>query len=165
MEPIQVSYSLNQQNDGAIVDLWRGNQHLGNLSFDKAQLDAHIAAMGDLRASLGDIIPDPPARITADVNPRWFMPGFRKPEGRLLLLRHSGFGWLGFIFPDHEAGNVASVLTRSLPMATPSPQPPAGSDPSPHREAGPAHQGWSSPDGAWQGFGTGTGGGGNGGHL
>jgi hypothetical protein len=49
------------------------------------------------------------------VDPVWKTPGYNTTQGRPLVLRHPGFGWIGFEFPEKEATAIADWFTRDLP--------------------------------------------------
>ncbi len=163
---MRLVYETNRENDRVILRLSPETGQTIELSFTSAQLDFHIAEMGRRRAGLREgVTNDPPQSLDCELNPGWKMIDEHRPAGRPLFLRHRSFGWLGFVFPEAEAKRIAHWLTTPLLPVQPPPAPPA-SPSQPHREAGPAHSGWSSNSGsggAWQGFGSGPGGGGGGG--
>ncbi|MBV9265279.1 MAG: hypothetical protein JO061_03835 [Acidobacteriaceae bacterium] len=169
-----VRYWHDQQSDLVIMQLSRETDTI-TVRFTSAQLDVHIAEMGRLRAAMREpVSATAPVSLEAQVNPAWTMSDQRERQGVGLMVRHSGFGWLGFRFPDHEAQRIGHWLTELYQNLNDykrrvdsqsranveSPRPTT-----PHREAGPA--GWGSGTASsnansagWQGFGSGTGGGG-----
>ena len=60
--------------------------------------------------------------VRAAVDPQWRSPPYRAPQGRVLILKHPGLGWLHFIFPEEQAAKVAQLLSLEMP-----PPPPAAS--------------------------------------
>lgn len=48
----------------------------------------------------------------ADYDPRWEIAPDSQNQFATLWIRHPGFGWSGFGFPRHEAGNIAKWLRR-----------------------------------------------------
>jgi hypothetical protein len=57
---------------------------------------------------------DPGSRFKALINPRWCIPDPANdpPQGRAMVLRHLGLGWLAFVFPPVEAARIAEWLTK-----------------------------------------------------
>lgn len=93
----------------------------GHVFLDGAETEQVLHGIAKCRAALRDPVPpdlDPGARLEALVDPRWRIDGVRLPEGRVLMLRHPGFGWLSFVIPDHEAKAMAEWLTKELPVKT-----------------------------------------------
>ena len=66
-------------------------------------------------------VADAPAEglVQAVVNPAWVAPAFKAPQGRVLILRHPGLGWIHFIFPEERADQVAKVLAADLQPTPP----------------------------------------------
>ena len=59
--------------------------------------------------------------VQAVVDPNWVAPPYRAPQGRVLIVKHPGFGWIHFIFPDERAEQVSKVLATEFPAFTPPP--------------------------------------------
>lgn len=57
--------------------------------------------------------------VQAVVDPAWVAPAYRAPQGRVLIVRHPGLGWIHFIFPDERADQVAKVLAADVEPAPP----------------------------------------------
>ena len=62
---------------------------------------------------------DEPAegRVQAIVDPAWRSPAYKAPQGRVLILKHPGFGWIHFIFPEDKADLVSKLLAADLEPA------------------------------------------------
>lgn len=52
--------------------------------------------------------------VQAVVDPEWRAPAYKAPQGRVLVLRHPGFGWIHFIFPEDKADRVSKLLAMEL---------------------------------------------------
>jgi hypothetical protein len=52
---------------------------------------------------------DPGARLAVEPDPSWQVAS-AGPGRSSLLLRHPGFGWLGFSFGANEAAEIAAAL-------------------------------------------------------
>lgn len=83
---------------------------------DTNQLDGFIHLLAAIREGMNDPIPQ-----TLDPNPR--LPVVRQPnwlvfeptaQGRVLALRHPGFGWMAFLLPEAHAIGLAKLLLPSL---------------------------------------------------
>ncbi len=95
-----------------------------------AQLDELIAAAAKRRVELEPAqAVQPPGRIEAIVNPAWHTSML--PTGVLFMLRHPGFGWLGFALSHEHRAHLAtlwlhqSLLHRPEAAAAPAVAPPA----------------------------------------
>jgi hypothetical protein len=75
------------------------------------EIAGHRARLKELPAKELDI----GSRVDAVFDPIWLGYGKNTDQGRLLALRHPGFGWLGFIIPDHKAAAMAKWLPEELP--------------------------------------------------
>jgi len=91
----------------------------GTLTLSPAQADALIRDLGKNRALLVQPVASEPDESAIDpvIDPGWQTPDVRYPEGRMLLVRDPGLGWLSYIFPDNEAADIAQWLTKALPLA------------------------------------------------
>ena len=68
----------------------------------------------------GAVAPGPAeGMVTAVVDPAWVAPAYKAPQGRVLILRHPGLGWIHFIFPEDKADQVSKVLAADLQPAPP----------------------------------------------
>ncbi|MEP6939638.1 MAG: hypothetical protein ABI846_07730 [Rudaea sp.] len=78
------------------------------------QLDALIDAAAKRRAELAPAIAlQPPPQCEAIVNPAWHTAPL--PTGVLFMLRHPGFGWLGFALPHEHRVHLSTLwLHQSL---------------------------------------------------
>ena len=57
--------------------------------------------------------------VQAVVDPAWIAPPFKAPQGRVLILKHPGLGWIHFIFPEARADQVSKLLASDLQPAPP----------------------------------------------
>ena len=64
---------------------------------------------------------DEPAegQVQAVVDPAWRSPAYKAPQGRVLILKHPGLGWIHFIFPEDKAELVSKLLAADLEPAPP----------------------------------------------
>ena len=91
------------------------------------EIDELIHGLGNLR---GYMEPDHPAtyalgqRVTAVPDPAWATEPDLMQGRSLLRLRDPRFGWLHFLFPQHEARNLGRML--QLQADQPPPGPPKG---------------------------------------
>lgn len=91
---------------------------VGHLDLSAEQLDDLIFKLGEARAELSPpVAADFPeaGKIAAQINPRWCTNPSPHPSipGVLLRLRHSGLGWLGFVFPPNEAISLGRWLSEN----------------------------------------------------
>jgi hypothetical protein len=95
---------------------------LTTLTEDSAQVELSSAGLGLLiqrlafvRAQMNDPVPntlDAGVQTLVALDPIWRTERPPHPglEGILVTLRHNGFGWLGFLLPDHEARSMGTWL-------------------------------------------------------
>lgn len=79
------------------------------------ELDGVIALLMAKRAELREEVTrelDPGSRMPMILDPVWRTPKDHPEEFRGLALRHPGAGWMMFQFPQHEAREIAKILTK-----------------------------------------------------
>jgi len=83
-------------------------------TLDAEQLDALIFAAAKRRGELAPAHPSqPPSQCEAIVNPAWHTAPMA--SGVLFMLRHPGFGWLGFALPHEHRVHLSTLwLHQSL---------------------------------------------------
>lgn len=83
-------------------------------SLDPGNLEKPIEDLSDLRASLtpevASTIPTG-KRLFVTPEPNWDISAEKRKDGKVLLFRHPGIGWLGFIIPHKECERLAKKLT------------------------------------------------------
>ena len=76
-----------------------------------------IHELSDLREALApQVSTSIPAgqRHFATPEPLWEISAEVREDGRVLLIRHPGLGWLGFIIPHNDCERLAEKLTGDL---------------------------------------------------
>lgn len=89
-----------------------------------ALLDAHevddlITQLGEVRRQMLPVPPPQPQRTrmySLEVDPCWYVDKGPLVDGVVLLLRHTGFGWLGFSLPPQSLSRLYQALTVQPPM-------------------------------------------------
>ena len=114
----KVRLMVDDIGENTVVEIWSGGKLLVRHLLDAASLDAHIHLLAKCRTRMRDAIPDerdPGSRFETLIHPKWFIPPPEDdpPEGRVMLVRHPGLGWLAFVFPHTEAAKIAEWLTKS----------------------------------------------------
>lgn len=92
------------------------------LVLDLKGVESILGKLAEMRAGLRPEVPPDLEGVTvvAQVDPAWRTDQSLHPglSGLTLNLRHSGYGWLGFVLPHHEARNLGQWLldnaTRQL---------------------------------------------------
>jgi hypothetical protein len=78
------------------------------------ELENLIANLGRARENLKPSVPDDAPigkKLQAVSNPGWYAPPAESTPGQaVLILRHPGFGWLGFAFSKPEARSLGNYL-------------------------------------------------------
>ena len=118
MNRMELRTKIDEAADECIIELHMNDKPLGHVRLPAPDLETFIHQLSEQRARMRDEVPrtlDPGARFTALVDPIWRVPEDHNAEGRLLILRHPGLGWLAFCFPEHEAQNLCQWLTGHHP--------------------------------------------------
>jgi hypothetical protein len=86
-------------------------------SLDPAKIEQMIQDLSDLREELAPQVPSsvpPGKRLFVTPEPIWKVSAEVREDGRVLLIRHPGLGWLGFIIPQADCDRLAEKLTGVL---------------------------------------------------
>lgn len=86
-------------------------------SLNPAKLEEMIQELSDLREALAPQVSSSiPAgkRLFVTPEPSWEISGEARDDGKVLLIRHPGIGWLGFIIPHDDCKRLAKKLTGKL---------------------------------------------------
>lgn len=84
------------------------------------ELSQLLEGLGMARASMAQEIPNtiqPGTAVVAVENPAWTMPRAHPEGGRVLGLRHPGWGWISYFFPHHEVAAISAALASDFPTA------------------------------------------------
>lgn len=116
---MQLRTSFNAEKQFAQFQINEGERAWAHVTLELPEFSDFVQGMGRMRQLFTEpVAPDLDAgsRLEAVVDPRWRVmnqvPGH--PAGSAtLLLRHPGFGWLGFALPQHEARALGEALLRS----------------------------------------------------
>ena len=112
---MELKYRLNEAKDGVILELIENEKPLGWISFPTEDFDNLIAGLARMRVEMTPPVAptlDPGSRVEPLKNPAWRIPDPCPEDGRVLVLRHPGHGWLGFLIPWDQAAEMAEWLTR-----------------------------------------------------
>jgi hypothetical protein len=91
--------------------------HQRPISDRAAKIEEIIQDLSDLREAFAPQVPTSiPAgkRLFVTPEPIWKISAEVRADGRVLLIRHPGMGWLGFIIPHNECERLAKKLTGDL---------------------------------------------------
>lgn len=88
-----------------------------------ALLDAHeiddlIAQLAEVRSQMRPVPPPQPLRsrmYSLEMDPCWHVDRGPLVDGVVLMLRHTGFGWLGFSLPPPSLSRLDMALTAQPP--------------------------------------------------
>ena len=106
MERMELRAKLNESRSETIIELWMEGEPLGHINLPAAELEGFIHQLARHRRRMAEEVPhdlDPGARLEAEVDPVWRWPkkwSGGGAEGKMLVLRYPGFGWLAFVFPE-----------------------------------------------------------------
>ena len=103
-----------------MLEIRGGEGQLLSAQLDAAALEALMDQLATARAALSPMVPetiDDRMHVRVMPDPVWCMPADDQYGGRVLVLRHPGFGWLGYLFPRKEALQVARWLVHGFEKA------------------------------------------------
>jgi hypothetical protein len=91
---------------------------LGHIVLDASALENLITALANARAAMTQPVAPEIAsgtNLRSIIDPTWRIriPPHPSVPGPILALRHPGFGWLSFVFPDIEANSLAQWLVNN----------------------------------------------------
>ena len=117
--PTELKVHVDVAKLNVVLEAWVNGALSGTLTLSPAQADSLIRDLGKSRALLVQPVASDPDENAVDpiIDPAWQTPDVRYSEGRMLLVRDPGLGWLSYIFPDNEASDLAQWLTKDLPLA------------------------------------------------
>jgi len=101
-----------------VLEAWVNGAPTGGVTLSAVQTDNLIRDLAKSRALLVQPVASELDDNAVDpvIDPAWQVPDVRYSEGRMLSIRDPGLGWLTYIFPDNEAADVATWLTKDLPL-------------------------------------------------
>lgn len=121
--PMRLDCILSSDRNQAILTLMMGDDALGRINLETADLEDLIHRMALTRAAMVEPIPDelePHARLNTVLDPPWKIniPRSHPEDGVLLAIRHPGLGWLTNQFSFHEAQRLGqSLLDLTRPLS------------------------------------------------
>ncbi len=116
-------FQINPAADGAIEFEMIGDD--GETSVKALLTPAESQGLVDLLGAARMVTPGSVAAepaegmVQAVVDPAWVAPPYKAPQGRVLIVRHPGLGWIHFIFPEERAEQVSKVLAADVQPAPP----------------------------------------------
>ena len=118
MKRMVLRAKLNEDRTEAIIELWDDKKPLGHILLGAPELEGFIHQLAKHRTNMVDEVTpelDPGTKLLGIVDPSWNAPWPPLTEGRALILRHPGHGWLSFVFSDHQARAICQWLTKDRP--------------------------------------------------
>jgi hypothetical protein len=106
---------LSDDGRSVVLRFKSGTKTLWVAAADAVSVDALLAHLGDARGRMAETIPvDMPEGTfpLAAYDPRWYVVPDSTNRFATFWVRHPGFGWSGYGFPRHEAGNIAKWLRK-----------------------------------------------------
>lgn len=116
---MQLVASFNAKEQHAQLQINEGPRAWAHVTLELPEFIAFVQGMGRLRQQFAEPVAaelDAGSRVEAVVDPAWRVMDLTQglPAGSAtLLLRHPGFGWLGFALPQHEARALGEALLRA----------------------------------------------------
>ena len=118
MARMTLKCGLDQDKDAVLLQIEEEENPVAHMFLDGASAETVIHDIARYRAMLSEQVSptlDPGSRLEFVADPVWRL-SERSPCGRILTLRHPGFGWLAFAIPDKEAASIADLLAKDPPQ-------------------------------------------------
>ena len=116
-------FQINPGADGAIEFemIGDGGEQSVRTVLNPEESQGLVDLLGAARMVTPGAVAAAPAEgvVEAVVDPAWVAPAYRAPQGRVLILKHPGLGWIHFIFPEDKADQVSKILAADLEPASP----------------------------------------------
>jgi hypothetical protein len=115
---VNVQLAVDDARRAVTITMVQNGRPLAHAIVEAAEMKELIHAFAQAGYELADRVPltvDHGTKLAALVDPGWHFPGDVHPEGKVLALRHPGFGWLSFLFPYAEARAIAQMLLANNP--------------------------------------------------
>jgi hypothetical protein len=113
MSQWQIAQGLSEDRTLIAIEIQEDGQTRAGIVYDRPELEDLIHNLANSRAEMSEQVPediDPGTRKEAQLNPRWKVRSDVWDRGPVLLLRHSGLGWLSFAIPQDQADEIAKCL-------------------------------------------------------
>lgn len=117
MARVRYDVGLTKDRRGAVFQIAEEGTVIGHIILDATDLSGLIELLARARSELANPVSpqlDPGARIsTIEHFPGWRVPDTheRPEDGVLLLLRHGGYGWIGYMLEPEGAKAIGAALT------------------------------------------------------
>lgn len=121
MGRITVFSGVDENRTTAVLEIREDDKPLAHVTFDAAELEGLIRKLSKLRVHMAEQVApelDPFSRIDDPVDqPAWKVPDTHTgPANRtMLLFRHPGMGWLGFLLEPERANAISGALANAPP--------------------------------------------------
>ena len=115
MNRMELLSGVNADRSLAIIELRMNGQALGHIELAAAELEGFIHQLAGARAAMAEQVPvelETGARLAnMAIAPNWRV-GENPDLGKALAVRHPGFGWLNFTFPQGDADLLEGFLLK-----------------------------------------------------
>jgi len=118
MARMTVNIYTYSDKESVVLQLEEGEKIHAHVMLDGASAEQVAAHIAKHRAELTDVVSpeiDPGFRLEAIHDPAWRGQPYRVAEGRIVSIRHPGYGWLSFVISDDSAKKLAEELVKDLP--------------------------------------------------
>jgi hypothetical protein len=120
MSTQNLTLTLSEDGHSARLALLENGKPVGQTTVNVSELDNVIAGLGEIRVAMSEQVSAEPNRTPGMrelmiVDPAWRteMPVHPDLDGIVVRLRHTAFGWLTFLLPNHEADALATWLSKN----------------------------------------------------
>jgi hypothetical protein len=112
------SVEYDSTNDSLVLKTTAAGGTPSSLSLSANEVDQLMRSLADLRPRLSNFVPNDPVageQFLAQYNPRWELRRVthREAPGFQLFLRHQGYGWQAYFFPQEEAAAIAKLISAA----------------------------------------------------
>jgi hypothetical protein len=116
MKDVKMRAELDASRTEVTFQMTCDGEVLAQRKMNAQDIDDTIRNLAEIRERMADQIPDsmePSFRMKPTPMPAWIVPETHPfGDGKMLVLRHPGFGWLGFYLEPKRAKEIAFWLAK-----------------------------------------------------
>jgi hypothetical protein len=116
-------------NTELMIGLFENDKPCPEVKLDASDIDGLIAALAEFRSNMTPEISSTlsSGSFQSIVDPLWNALASPLLPGKIVAVRHPGYGWVGFQFPSDEAAKLGAFLSDQSTGGSSNPQTPTSS--------------------------------------
>lgn len=106
---------FDQKTQQVCIELIEGDQPIAHITLELPEFSTLLRNLGQLRTKFAEPVPrslEPRARMDVNDLTAYSVISGPSEEGRVLAVRHPGYGWLAFAIPERGCSRISADLVR-----------------------------------------------------